>query len=268
MVNNQHHKRLWTSTFIVFVMILSVVSVGRVSAQQQSAVIPNQPAQNGGSEISCGQTVQGNVTLTANLNCNGDGLIVGDDATTINLNGFGIYGPGADNSKVGIGITEDNVVINGPGIVSGFEAGVLLTGASEFAIHALILQDNEIGIFLTGGDLASVEENIIRNNNIAVASHSGSGISIESNLMDANARAGVTFVNTDESVVNSNSIQGAQNGIFLDAQSSGNTVQLNNANDNIVDLNNANGEPPTINQNTFSDNNCLVSDPGGLCLRG
>jgi nitrous oxidase accessory protein NosD len=144
----------------------------------------------------------------------------------------------------------------------------LLTGASEFAIHALLLQDNEIGIFLTGGDLISVEENIIRNNNIAVSSHSGSGISIKSNLMDANARAGVTFVNTDESAVNSNSIQGAQNGIFLDAQSSENTVQLNNANDKVVDLNDPNREPPTINQNTFSDNNCLVSDPGGLCLRG
>ena len=268
MVNNQHQKKLWTSTFIVFVTILSVVSVGGVSAQQQSGVIPIQPSQNGGSEISCGQTVQGNVTLTANLNCNGDGLIVGDDATTINLNGFGVYGPGADNSKVGIGITEDNVVINGPGIISGFEAGVLLTGASEFAIHALILQNNEIGIFLTGGDSISVEENIIRNNNIALASHSGSGTSIESNLMDANARAGVTFVNTDESAISSNSIQGAQNGIFLDVQSSGNTIQLNNANDNVVDLNNANGEPPTINQNTFSDNNCLVSEPGGLCLRG
>ena len=86
--------------------------------------------------------------------------------------------------------------------------------------------------------------------------------------MDANERAGVTFVNTDESAVNSNSIQGAQDGIFLDAQSSGNTVELNNANDNVVDLNNANGEPPTINQNTISDNNCLVSSPGGLCLRG
>src|ERR671918_2837493 len=109
MVNNQHQKKLWTSTFIVFVTILSVISVRGVSAQQQSAVIPIQPSQNGGSEISCGQTVQGNVTLTANLNCNGDGLIVGDDATTINMNGFGIYGPGADNSKVGIGITEDNV---------------------------------------------------------------------------------------------------------------------------------------------------------------
>jgi hypothetical protein len=51
--------------------------------------------------VVCGQTVQGNVTLTANLNCNGNGLIVGDDGTTINLNGYGIYGPGADTSGGG-----------------------------------------------------------------------------------------------------------------------------------------------------------------------
>src|ERR671919_2322357 len=140
MVNNQHQKNLWTSTFIVFVTILSVVAVGGVSAQQQSAVIPIQSSQNGGSEISCGQTVQGNVTLTANLNCNGDGLIVGDDATTINLNGFGIYGPGADSTNVGIAVSEDSVTINGPGIISGFQAGVLV-GANELMAWALILQN-------------------------------------------------------------------------------------------------------------------------------
>src|ERR687890_1251143 len=132
-------------------MVAAIVSLAAVGAQVVSPMNAvaqiEQPPQG---TVACGQVVQGNVTLTANLNCTGDGLIVGDDGTTINLNGFGIYGPGADNSKVGIGITEDNVVINGPGIISGFEAGVLLTGANEFAIHALIIQDNEIGIFLSG----------------------------------------------------------------------------------------------------------------------
>jgi parallel beta-helix repeat protein len=268
MIDKQQLHISWTSTLLILTMILSVVSMGTAYAQQQSTVISFQPTQDVDSEISCGQTVQGNVTLTANLNCNGDGLIVGDDTTTINLNGYGIYGPGADNSKVGIGVTEDNVVINGPGIITGFEAGVLLTGATELSIQSTILQNNEIGIFLTGGDLSSIEDNIIRNNMIAIASHSASGINIENNLMDSNARAGVSFVNTDESEVSGNRIQGGQNGVFLDSQSAGNTIQLNNANDNVVDLNNANGEPPTINQNTFSDNNCLVAEPGGLCLRG
>lgn len=248
-------------------MVAAIVSLAAVGAQvvspMNAVAQEEQPPQG---TVACGQVVQGNVTLTANLNCTGDGLIVGDDGTTINLNGFGIYGPGADSSKVGIGVSEDNVEINGPGIISGFQAGVLATGASELMTTSLIMQNNQIAVFFTGADLASVEENIIKGNNIAVASHSASGINIESNLMDGNALAGVTFVNTDESAVSSNNIQGSQNAVFLDAQSTENTVQLNNAHDNVVDVNNANGLAPNVNQNTFSDNNCQVSNPSGLCF--
>ena len=63
----------------------------------------------------------------------------------------------------------------------------------------------------------------------------------------------------------SNNIAGSQNGIFLDAQSTENTVRLNNLRENEVDLNNANGLAPTVNQNTYSNNNCRVSNPSGLC---
>ena len=248
-------------------MVAAIVSFAAIGAQVASPINAvaqeEQPPQG---TVACGQVVQGNVTLTANLNCTGDGLIVGDDGTTINLNGFGIFGPGADSSKVGIGVSEDNVAINGPGIISGFQAGILATGAKELVANSLIMQNNQIAAFFTGADLASVEENIIKNNNIGVASHSASGISIENDLMDGNALAGVTFVNTDESAVTSNNVQGSQNAIFLDSQSTENTVQLNNAHDNVVDINNANGLAPNVNQNTFSDNNCQVSNPSGLCI--
>ena len=114
--------------------------------------------------------------------------------------------------------------------------------------------------------MASIQENIIKNNNIAVASHSASGINVENNILTGNALAGITFVNTDESAVSGNNIQGSQNAIFLDSQSTENTVQLNGAHDNVVDINNANGLAPNVNVNTFSDNNCDVSNPSGLCL--
>ena len=248
-------------------MVAAIVSFAAIGGQIVSPITAvaqeEQPPQG---TVACGQVVQGNVTLTANLNCTGDGLIVGDDATTINLNGFGIYGPGADSSKVGIGVSEDSVTINGPGIISGFQAGVLATGAKELVVTSLIMQNNQIAAFFTGADMASVQENIIKNNNIGVASHSASGLSIENDLMDGNALAGVTFVNTDESAMSSNNIQGSQNAIFLDAQSTENIVQLNNAHDNVVDINNANGLAPNVNQNTYSDNNCQVSNPSGLCI--
>jgi parallel beta-helix repeat protein len=216
--------------------------------------------------VQCGQVVQGIVTLTANLTCSGDGLIVGDDGTIINLNGFGIHGPGADSSKVGIGVSENNIIIRGPGIISGFQAGLLVTRAGQLSINSVILQHNQIAAFLTEAPAVSIQQNIMKNNNIAVASHSGSGINVNDNLMDKNALAGVILVDTDDSTINDNKIQGSQNGVFLDSQSNRNKVQLNGAYNNTADINNANGLGPMVNQNTFSDNNCQVSNPSGLCF--
>jgi parallel beta-helix repeat protein len=218
--------------------------------------------------VQCGQVVQGIVTLTANLDCSGDGLIVGDGRTIINLNGFGIYGPGADSSKLGIGVSENNIIIRGPGNISEFQAGILATAARQLSIDSVMLQHNQIAVFLTGAPTASIQQSIMKNNSIAVASHSGSSINVNDNLMQENALAGVTLVNTDESAINDNKIQGSQNGIFLDSQSTGNTVEVNNVHSNKVDLNNANGLAPNINQNTFSDNNCQVSNPSELCIGG
>ena len=51
------------------------------------------------SNAACGQVVSGQVNLTANLNCSGDGIIVGGPNTVINMNGFSITGPGQDSLK-------------------------------------------------------------------------------------------------------------------------------------------------------------------------
>jgi hypothetical protein len=57
----------------------------------------------------------------------------------------------------------------------------------------------------------------------------------------------------------------SENGIFTDAESSGNRINSNNILRNTVDLNNANGLDIDINQNRYSDNNCEISNPGALC---
>jgi parallel beta-helix repeat protein len=103
------------------------------------------------------------------------------------------------------------------------------------------LQHNQIAAFLTEAPAVSIQQNIMKNNNIAVASHSGSGINVNDNLMDKNALVGVILVDTDDSTINDNKIQGSQNGVFLDSQSNRNKVQLNDAYNNTTDINNANG---------------------------
>ncbi|HYZ59947.1 MAG TPA: hypothetical protein VE544_09860, partial [Nitrososphaeraceae archaeon] len=93
-------------------------------AQPQQQQLQAQQAATSLSSAACGQVVSGVVNLTANLNCSsGDGIIVGGPNTVINMNGFSITGPGQDSSKVGIMVPNvDNVVVNGPGSISNFQA--------------------------------------------------------------------------------------------------------------------------------------------------
>jgi nitrous oxidase accessory protein NosD len=215
----------------------------------------------------CGQVVEGLVELNSNLNCSGDGLIVGGDDTTIRLNGHTIMGPGPDSSKVGISVgNQDGVRIEGPGTIEQFQAGILASGAEGTMISEMILEDNQIAIFSTGTEGLQAMQNIITRNSIGMASHSSNGLDLRENLLTGNVLAGITFVATGESLVSTNNVIESENGIFVDPQSSDNTIESNNVLRNKVDLNNANGLATNVNQNGYSDNNCQISNPSGLCI--
>lgn len=244
--------------------ILSLMAIGGLAMPSLPIMAQAQPV---ATNAACGQVVSGLVNLTANLDCSGDGLIIGGDNTVVNMNGYSITGPGPDSSKVGIMVpNNDNVVINGPGSISNFQAGVLVTGANGMKMSSLILDSNQIGVFMTGSENTEIQQNIVKENSLGVATHSSSGAKLTSNLMSGNLLAGITFVNTQQSEVSMNNIDGSQNGAFLDAQSSANSVVANNVLENVVDVNNANGLPPNINNNLFTDNNCQVSNPSGICI--
>lgn len=267
-------SKMIAASVLVTLIAFSTLTIGMATPaaaqqqQQQPQQLPGEtPGASPSSNAACGQVVSGVVNLTANLNCSGDGLIVGGPNTVINMNGFSITGPGQDSSKVGIMVPNvDNVVVNGPGSISNFQAGVLLTGATGFAINSVILSNNQIGTFMTGAENAQVQQNIIQGNSIGVASHSSTGSAIDSNLMNGNLLAGITFVNTQQSHVGMNNVVGSQNGVFLDGQSTQNTISANNVLENVIDLNNANGLPTNINANQYTDNSCETSNPSGLCI--
>jgi parallel beta-helix repeat protein len=215
----------------------------------------------------CGQVVEGLVELNSDLNCSGDGLIVGQDGTTIRLNGHTIRGPGPDSSKVGISVgNEDRVRIEGPGTIEQYQAAILASGAKGTSITSLTLRGNQIALFSTGTEDLQATQNMINSNSIGVASHSSTGLQLDENLVSGNQLAGITFVNTRDSMISTNNILESENGIFVDAQSSDNTIDSNNVLRNTVDLNNANGLATNVNSNSFSDNNCAISNPSGLCI--
>ena len=108
--------------------------------------------------------------------------------------------------------------------MSKFQAGILLTGANDFKIGSSILEGNQIAVSMTGADNTEIMQNMIKDNHLGIASHSSSNTEIVSNLMSGNQLAGITFVNTKNSNLGMNNIQGSQDGIFVDAQSSQNMI--------------------------------------------
>ena len=92
------------ASVLITLITLSTLTIGMATpaAAQQGGTPGAGPAaaSSSSSNAACGQVVSGVVNLTANLNCSGDGIIVGGPNTVINMNGFSITGPGQDSSKV------------------------------------------------------------------------------------------------------------------------------------------------------------------------
>jgi parallel beta-helix repeat protein len=220
--------------------------------------------------LSCGQVITTSVKLSANLDCASDGLLVQGDNIVIDLNGHTIQGPGPSASKIGISVAaNDGVQITGSGTITGFQAGVLASGARDTVISNVNFEGDQIAIFLTGTSGANIQNNMITNNQIGMAAHSATETTFKENVLTENDLAGVTMVNSGKNIIDTNIIKKSKNGVFNDAQSVGNQITTNTVMENSgVDLNNGNGLPINVNDATFTENLCQTSVPDGLCTAG
>jgi parallel beta-helix repeat protein len=259
-------------TIIIAVLILSIAvpsttTILNIHRQQQEALAIQGDTRTPTTNADCGQVVDGLVELNSDLNCSGDGLIVGDDGTTIRLNGHTIRGPGPDSSKVGISVGNENgVTIEGPGTIEQFQAGIFASGAKGTSITSITLRGNQIAVFSTGTGGLQAMKNDFTKNNIGVGSQSSNGLKLIQNFITGNQLAGIALNTTDDSLIYKNDVRENENGIYIDAQSNGNRIESNDIFENMVDLNNANGLAINVNSNSFSDNNCETSNPSGLCI--
>jgi parallel beta-helix repeat protein len=240
--------------------------LGTSSGSRSSATASDIPS----ASLSCGQVITTSVKLSANLDCASDGLLVQGDNIVIDLNGHTIKGPGPSASKIGVSVAaNDAVEIDGPGAITGFQAGVLASGGHKDVINGVSFEGNQIAIFLTGTTGADIENNMITDNQIGMAAHSASTTTFKTNVLNENDLAGVTLVNSGKNIIDTNIIKKSKNGIFNDAQSVGNSITTNTVMDNSgVDLNNGNGLPINVNDGTFTENLCQTSVPDGLCTAG
>jgi parallel beta-helix repeat protein len=254
------------AVLMISVSLLTSATNFSIHRPQQEALATQGGTRTPSTNAACGQVVEGLVELNSDLNCSGDGLIVGADGTTIRLNGHTIKGPGHDSSKVGISIgNKDGVRIEGKGTIEQYQAGVLASGAKDTSLTSVNLKGNQIAVFSTGTDNLQASQNMITGNSIGFASHSSNGLELTGNLVTGNQLSGITLNTTDDSLISKNNVRESHNGIFLDSESNDNIIESNDVLRNTVDINNANGLPINVNSNSFSDNNCEISNPSGLC---
>ena len=265
-------------TAIISFSAIAAITMQPISVTAQTQPLQLQQAQTPATaqplaiSPSCGQVITQNVVLTSNLNCaETDGLIVNAGNIVIDLNGHTISGPDIDSdtktsSKVGIMIPNVNNVVVQDGTIEGFQAGILMTGSQNVEVKGMVVKNNQIGLFSTGSTIVNAHLSIIMNNQIGIAGHSTQQSTFEDNIIFQNTLAGITLVNSDNSVITLNSITESGNGLYIDNQSNQNNINFNNVLLNTIDVNNANGLPVNTNGNTYDQNNCMTANPSGICI--
>ncbi|MCA1684157.1 MAG: right-handed parallel beta-helix repeat-containing protein, partial [Actinobacteria bacterium] len=172
----------------------------------------------------CGAVVKVTTTLTADVGpCVGDGLIIGADNITLNLNGHTVSGSGpVDGSDAGIRMTNrKGVRLTGPAgsTVRGFSAGVAIIGGSGNRVSGLTVADNVgpltdeaifgdgIGVFFSANN--TIIDNTITRNGIY------DGIGILGVLSDDNKLLNNRISDTTDGGVATQA--GTGNGIIVNA---------------------------------------------------
>jgi parallel beta-helix repeat protein len=186
------------------------------------------------STISCGDTITADTTLHADLsNCPGDGLTIGADNITLDLNGHTIDGdaiPGVTDADAGIRLAGHHGVALIGGTVQEFDTGVLLDAAPSNRLRGLTVLRNAPG---RGIDLEN---------------HSDAN-DIEANTSASNARAAIAMVQSDHNLVRANTTRDNPAGGIIGHTASDNRIEHNTSpvgvdqgsNDNVITGNSASG---------------------------
>ena len=165
------------------------------------------------SPVACGDTVTSDVTLTRNLICSGDGLIIGAPGITIDLAGHAINGSG-----VGVGISGSSMFTLRNGAIRNFETA-LRFGAAQVTNMTFANNDTGIDLGFSSGNLTIDNSRIVQNRGSGIEMSQGHLI-LRNSVVKNNGGTGVVtglggeFINND---VSSNAGDGiaSHNGVSL-----------------------------------------------------
>jgi len=120
--------------------------------------------------VSCGQVLTANTVLDSDVGpCASDGVVMGADGITLNLNGHRIFGVPSQGEGVGIRIEgRQGVQVHG-GRATDFDAGVAIIGGSGNVVRQMTVRNNKGSPRTDFGDGIAVSgstNNVIQNNEV------------------------------------------------------------------------------------------------------
>jgi parallel beta-helix repeat protein len=196
--------------------------------------------------VSCGETITVDTRLANDLiDCQNNGLIIGADNITLDLNGHTIDGAGRDNSGAdcrdgncaGIDITGHHRRITiEDGTVQEFGSGIWIEGGADHRLRRLSLSRNGDGIDVVSATDTAITRSLVDGNVFGIFVADSDHIQIERNSVSGYQGVGVEVRGSDRVLIADNSVSdslgpgsvvvGEAAGIFL-GESSHSQIERN-----------------------------------------
>jgi len=167
--------------------------------------------------LSCGQTITQSTVLENDLTgCTNNGIVVGADNITLDLNGHTVAGTPNSSDRGGVVLVGRTGVTVKNGTVRAFDVGVVIEGGTGNTVEGVNAIDNisfeSAGSTNRGGDgiaiLSSTNNRILRNNTVNNGPYSGIGIYTDLDAAHQRGTTGVSSGNIVDGNVVSGNIQG------------------------------------------------------------
>ena len=209
---------------VILVLLAATVSFSALDAVVDGRLVLAGP-------LSCGDTITADTTLDSDLlDCANNGIVIGGDDITLDLNGHTIDGDGAlvdpcpENEVCDVGVVNDGhngVRIKG-GTVTEFGFGVFLFGARRNGLSDLSTVENVFsGILLVEAARTRVRgstssRNAGRDSGVGITLFESHNNRIADNTLSDNAELGIHLIQSDHNYVGHNRVRrNPEDGIIL-----------------------------------------------------
>lgn len=274
-------RRFRRGIVVATTVLLPAAGLVALAGPAQAVVVPT--------TVTCGQTITVNTVLAADVGpCSSDGIILGADNITLDLNSHTVTGVAPAGEGVGVHLSDRTGDTVKNGTVTLFDAGVAIEGGSGNTVTG-VRAVNNLGFANGNGDYGdgilvfSSTHNVISGNQVNNnGPFDGIGLLISSNnVVDSNQitnnnqsisnTAGIRLENIGTTASNSNTVtnnmvtNSGTFGIELFAGASDNTVRSNQVIGNRLD-------GITVfaggSRNRIDSNNLRSNGANGIYVRG